>query len=147
VGAAVRRATVAQYEQLAVSAGLTVERVHLGPLAALGSLLGRGHPGVHAILGDAALCLAVIRSGDLVAFRSRRRDPSDDEAERLLAEASRTAREAGDGDHPVRLILSGSGAGLLREALGPASTAAGGLEGPREWPEAAETAWLAGALA
>ena len=128
------------------SAGLTVERVHLGPLAALGGLLGRGRPGVHVILGDAALCLAVIRNGELAAFRSRRRDPSDGEAERLLAEASRTAREAGDGDDTVRLILSGSGAGLLREALGPTSTAPGGLVGPREWSEAAEVAWLAGVL-
>ena len=102
VGAAVRRGTVAQYEQLAVSAGLTVERVHLGPLAALGSLLGRGgRSGVHAILGDAAVCLAVIRGGDLAAFRSRRRDPTEGEAERLLAEASRAARLAGDGDGPV----------------------------------------------
>jgi len=147
VGAAVRRATVAQYEQLAAFAGLTVERVHLAPLAALGSLLGRGgRSGVHAILGDAAVCLAVIRSGDLAAFRSRRRDPSDGEAERLLAEASRAARLAGDGDGPVQLILSGSGAGRLREVLGPASTAPGGLEGAREWPESAEAAWLAGAL-
>ncbi|MCG6927646.1 MAG: hypothetical protein LJF30_20355 [Acidobacteria bacterium] len=147
VGAAVRRGTVVQYEQLAASAGLTVERVHLGPLAALGSLLGRGgRSGVHAILGDGAMCLAVIRGGNLVAFRSRRRDPSEGEAERLLAEASRAARLAGDGDGPVQLVLSGSGAGRLREDLGPASTASGGLEGPREWPEAVEAAWLAGAL-
>ena len=147
VGAAVRRGTVAQYEQLAASAGLTVERVHLAPLTSLGSLLGRGgRSGVHAVLGDAAVCLAVIRGGDLVAFRSRRRDPSDGEADRLLAEASRTARVAGDGDGAVQLILSGADAGRLREALGPESTASGGLEGPTEWPEAVEAAWLAGAL-
>ena len=148
VGAAVRRATVAQFEQLAASAGLTVERVHLAPLAALGRLLGRGgRTGVHAILGDAALCLAVIRSGELAALRSRRRDSSEGEAERLMAEASRIARLAGAADDPVRLIVSGAGAGRLREALGPASIASGGLEGPREWPEAAEAAWLDGALA
>jgi hypothetical protein len=149
IGAAVRRATVAQYEQLAASAGLTVERVHLGPLVAIGSLLGRGgRSGVHAILGDTAFCLAVIRGGDLEAFRSRRRDPSNGEAERLLGEASRIARLAGegDGDGAVRLILSGSDADRLREALGPSSTASGGLGRPRGWPEAAEAAWLAGAV-
>ncbi len=148
VGAAVRRATVAQYEQLAASAGLTVERVHLSPLAVLAGLLGRGaRSGVHAILGDAAVCLAAIRGRSLLVLRSRRRDPSDGEAERLLAEASRTARLAGDGDEPVSLILSGAGAGRLRETLEPVSTVSAGLQGPRDWPEAAEAAWLAGALA
>jgi hypothetical protein len=145
VGAAVRRATVAQYEQLAAAAGLAVERVHLGPLVVLGSLLGRGmRSGVHAILGDAAFCLAVVRGGTLWALRNRRRDPSEGEAGRLLAEASRTARLAGDGDGPVSLALSGAGAGRLREALGP--RASGGLEGPPGWPQAAEAAWLAGIL-
>ena len=143
-----RRATVAQYEQLASSAGLAVERVHLGPLVALGSLLGRGgRSGVHAILGDVAWCLAVIRGGDLAALRSRRRDSSDGEGERLLAVAARTAREVGDGRGPVPLILSGVGAGRLRESLGSDATVTGGLEGPPEWPEAADAAWLAGALA
>jgi hypothetical protein len=145
VGAAVRRATVAQYEQLATAAGLSVERVHLGPLVVLGSLLGRAVPsGVHVILGDAAFCLAVVGGGALRALRSRRRDPSEGEAERLLAEASRAARLAGDGDGPVSLALSGTGAGHLREALGP--RASGGLEGPQGWPQAAESAWLAGIL-
>jgi hypothetical protein len=146
VGAAVRRATVTHYEQLAALVGLTSERVHLSPLAALGALLGRGgRSGVHAILGDAAVCLAVIRSGDLATFRSRRRDRSDGEAHRLLAEATRAARQAGEEGDPVQLILSGSGAGRLQEALGPGSAAPGGLQGPREWPEAAEAIWLAGA--
>jgi hypothetical protein len=149
VGAAVRRTTVAQYEQLAGSAGLSVERVHLAPLVAIGALLGRGRGtrrAVHAVLGDVAVCLAVIRSGELVALRNRRRDPSEGEGHRLLAEAVRTARLAGDGDGPVPLSLSGSGSIRLRDALGPAAEA-GGLDGPGGWAGAAEAAWLAGALA
>ena len=149
VGAAVRRATVAQYEQLAASVGLGVERVTLAPLLALGALVGRrgrrSPDAVHALLGDVALCLAVIRDGDLAALRCRRRDATAGEAPRLLAEAARTARQAGDGDQDVRLVISGSGAGPLREALGPA--VAGGLESPGEWPESREAAWLGGAMA
>ena len=150
VGAAVRRATVAQYEQLAASAGLSVERVHLAPLVALGGLLGRGGRGrrncVHVLLGDVALCLAVIRDGRLEVLRNRRRDPAEGEGPRLLAEAVRTARQAGDGDDRVHLTLSGSGAIRLREDLGSAATGVG-VEGPREWPDAIEAAWLGGVLA
>ncbi len=152
VGAAVRRATVAQYEQLAASTGLSVERVHLAPLVALGALLVRGRGArsarstVHAVLGDVAMCLAVIRDGELVALRNRRRDQSEGEGPRLLAEAVRTARLAGDGDGPVQFVLSGSGAARLRDALGPAAEASG-LEGPGDWPGAVEAAWLVGALA
>jgi hypothetical protein len=149
VGAAVRRATVTQYEQLAALAGLPVERVHLAPLVALGAMLARGRStqsGVHAVLGDVALCLAVMRDGDLVVLRNRRRDTSEGEGPRLLAEAARTARLAGDGDGPVRLFLVGSGADRLRDALGP-SAVAGGLEGPGDWPDAVEVAWLGAALA
>jgi hypothetical protein len=150
VGAAVRRLTVAQYEQLATSVGLSVERVHLAPLLALGALLGRGGRSerscVHVLLGDVALCLAVIRDGRLAVLRNRRRDPTEGEGLRLLAEAIRTSRQADDGDDPVRLVLSGSGALRLREDLGPAASGTG-LRGPREWPDAIEAAWLGGVLA
>ena len=147
VGAAVRRVSVAQYEQVAGSAGLSVERVHLAPLVALGGLLGRGgRSSVHVVLGDVALVLAVIREGKLEVLRNRRRDPSEGEGPRLLAEAVRTARQAGDGEGAVHLALSGSGAIRLREDLGSA-VAAAGLEGPHEWPEAIEAAWLGGVLA
>ena len=116
-----------------------------------GSVAGRwGHGGVrdrrcavHAILGDVAVCLAAIRDGELAALRSRRRDSSEGEAPRLLAEAARTARLAGDGDGPVQLVLSGAGSIDLREDL--ASSAVTGLEGPGEWPDAAEVSWLGGA--
>jgi hypothetical protein len=146
LAAAVRRGTVSEFEHLASGAGLSVDRVLLGPLVAVGGLVGRGRrPGVHAVMGDVALCLAAIEDGTLAAFRNRRRDRSEGEGERLLAEAHRTARMAGDGERPVQLAVSGADCGRLRDALGT-SAAPGGLEPPREWPDAAETAWLGGML-
>jgi hypothetical protein len=148
VGAAVRRGTVSEYEHLTTSCGLSVERVLLGPLVALGGLLGRGRSqGVHAILGDVALCLAVVRDGGLAALRSRRRDRSEGEGTRLFDEAVRTARLAGDGEGPIRLTVSGTDSARLREDLGDRVAADGALEAPPEWPAAAEAAWLGGALA
>lgn len=144
VGAAVRRGTVTEYEHLATSCGLLVERVLLGPLVALGALLGRRRaPAIHAVLGDVALCLALVRDGGLAALRSRRRDRSEGEGERLLAEARRTAHLAGDTEVP--LVVSGADAVRLRDSLGVQS-APGGLEPPAAWPAAAEAAWLGGAL-
>lgn len=147
VGAAVRRATVARYEQVAAAAGLSAERVHLAPLMALSALTAAsGADGVHAVLGDVAVCLAFVRDGGLVAVRSRRRDGTADEGRWLLDEARRAAGHAGDGRDRVELIVSGSGAEALRRVLGP-SASERGFEGPAEWPAAADAAWLAGALA
>jgi hypothetical protein len=98
---------------------------------------------VHAVLGDVALCLAAFRGGAPVALRSRRRDRSAGEALRLREEASRAAASAGNGTGTLRLVVSGAGAAGLRRELeeGGAWPA---LEGPAEWPDAAETAWLGG---
>jgi hypothetical protein len=145
VGAAVRRAIVAEYEQAAVGAGLEVERVHLAPLVALAGLMRAGaRDAVHAVLGDVALCLAAFRDGAPAALRNRRRDRSAGEASRLREEASRAA-SAGDGANPVRLVVSGAGATRLRGELGEEG-AGRGLEGPGEWPDATEAAWLGGLL-
>jgi hypothetical protein len=144
VGAAVRRATVAEYEQAAAAAGLEVERVHLAPLVALAGLMRFGARGaVHAVLGDVAMCLAAFRDGVPVAVRSRRRDRSSGEASRLRVEASRTAALAGDGEEPPRLVLSGTEAARLRHELGEGP--APGLTGQGEWTEAGEPpSWLGG---
>lgn len=147
VGAALRRATVARYEQLAVAAGLAVDRVHLAPLMAIGAVLGRGRrEGVHVLLGDVALCLALVRDGELVAIRSRRRAGSEGEGRWLIEEAERTARMAGNGHRPPDLVVWGSGCGRLLGSLGTAAVPGGALAGSAAWPDAAEAAWLAGAL-
>ena len=144
VGAAVRRATVTEYEQAAVAAGLEVERVHLAPLVALAGLLrGGARDEVHAVLGDVAMCLAAFRGGVPVALRSRWRDRSPGEASRLRQEASVTAALGGDGQEPVRLVCSGADAERLRRELGDgAGPALAGLAGG---PEAAEPpSWVGG---
>lgn len=107
-GAAVRRATVAEYEQAVAGAGLGVEQVHLAPLVALAGLMRSGsRDAVHAVLGDAAVCLAVFRGGVPVALRNRRRDRSAGEASRLSREASRAADHAVPGSGPLPLVVSG----------------------------------------
>ncbi|HSD27738.1 MAG TPA: hypothetical protein VLL75_10580 [Vicinamibacteria bacterium] len=144
VGAAVRRATVAEYEQAAVAAGLEVERVHLAPLVALAGLMRAGaRDAVHAVLGDVALCLAAFRDGAPVAVRSRRRDRSSGEASRLRLEASRTAAFAGDGEEPPRLVVSGADATRLLNELG--EVPGPGLAGQGDWPGGSEPpSWLGG---
>jgi hypothetical protein len=142
VGAAVRRAAVAEYEQAAASAGLEPERAHLAPLLALEGLLRSGaRDEVHAVLGDVALCLAAFQGRALVSLRSRRRDRSAGEGGRLRDEALRAAGPSGGGALPSRLVVSGSGATGLRHELN-GDAAGRGLDGPAEWPEAREAAWL-----
>ena len=108
VGAAVRRATVAEYEQAAAAAGLEVDRVHLAPLLALEGLMRAGaREATHVVLGEVAFCLAPFRGGLPVALRCRRRDRSAGEASRLREEASRVAAVAGNGAGPATIVLSG----------------------------------------
>jgi hypothetical protein len=148
VGAAVHRATVVEYEQVAVAAGLEVERVHLAPLLALEGLMRSGtRDAVHAVLGDVAWCLAPFHDGTPAGLRNRRRDRSPGEAGRLWDEASRAALDAGNGTGPARLVVSGSEAARLRQEIGE-RLAERGLAWPgEELPGAAEAAWVGGLLA
>jgi hypothetical protein len=103
---------------------------------------------VGVIVGDAAVSLAVVRDGGLRAFRTRLRDPGEDEARRLGAEADRIAVVAGANGGGPRYRVLGSGAPALRgawtadgRAVEAAPAAEGGLPA-----DAAELAWLGGAL-
>jgi len=146
VGAAVRRSTVAEYEEAAVAAGLEIDRVHLAPLLALEGLVRSGaRDAVHAVLGDVALCLATFHEGALVALRNRRRDRSSGEASRLRDEVGRAVAHAGNGTGPARLIVSGADAARLRREVGGGPSGRW-LDGPREWDDAVEAAWLGGLL-
>jgi hypothetical protein len=146
VGAAVRRATVAEYEQAARAVGAGVEQVHLAPLLALAGLLrGRGGEGAHAVLGDVAMCLGLVSEGALVALRSRRRDRSPGEAARLGNELRRLGARLAGGNGQVPLRVSGSDAARLAGELGAAlwperaAPAGAGADG-------AGAAWLTGLL-
>jgi hypothetical protein len=139
-----RRTRAPLWETLAVGAGLGVDRVHLAPLVALEGLMRSGaRDALHAVLGDVALCLATFRGGLPVGLRSRRRDPTGAEASWLRQEAAREAALAGDGKGPLPLVLSGCDSSRLRRELG-ADPAERGLQGPGEWPDAVEAAWLGG---
>jgi hypothetical protein len=140
--AAVRRAAVAEYEQALASAGRSVESVTLAPFLALTTISYGPRDAVHVLLGDAAATLVAVRGGRISALRSRRRDASAGEADRLVAEAARTARLGGDGAVPPRVVWTGSGAAGLQQEAGGGRALGGGAS----WPAASEAAWLAGAL-
>ena len=91
--------------------------------------------------GTWPLCLAAFQGRALVSLRSRRRDRSAGEGVRLRDEAVRAAGPGGGGAFPSRLVVSGSGSTGLRHELN-GDAAGRGLEGPAEWPEAREAAWL-----
>jgi hypothetical protein len=151
LGAAARRGVLAGYEEAAAAAGLVQERVDLAPLAATAALLGEPRPAateVGVIVGDAAVSLAVVRDGGLRAFHTRLRDPGEDEALRLGAEADRIAAVAGANGGSPRYRILGRGASALRDAwtadgrlVEAAPAAEGGFPA-----DAAELAWLGSAL-
>lgn len=146
VGAVVARATVLEYEQAVTGAGLEIERVHLGPLLSLaGVRRAGGRDAAHVVLGDVAFCLFCFRGGELAVLRNRRRDRSPGEAGRLLEEAVRAALHAGDGSATPRITISGSGADALRGDL-PVTALDRGPAGFSAWPQARESAWLAGVV-
>ena len=144
VGAGVRRATIAEYEQTASAAGARVEQVHLAPLLALAGLLReRRGDELHALLGDVAMCLALVREGGIVALRSRRRDRSAGEAARVREELLRLAPGSVNGNGGVPLVVSGSDASRLRPDVGT-SPASGGRAQVPAVASGAEAGWLPG---
>lgn len=145
VGAALRRATVLEHEQAAAAAGLARERVHLAPFLAVEPLLRSSAPeAVHVLLGDAGVTFAAVRGGVLRALRSRRRDSSPGEAERLAAEAARVAGSHDPSSRVSVAFVGADAAALRREAT--AAGVAGVLPG-RVAASDGEPAWLAGVLA
>ncbi len=148
LAAAVRRAVLQEYEDVAAAAGLVQERLDLAPLAALAALLadrGAEGAGVDVILGDAAVSFASHDAAGLRAFRTRLRDAGPGEAERLRDEADRTA--AGNGGPPLLRVV-GPGAGALLRAWAEAGRlAVPGWQADGSLPvDPAELAWLGGAL-
>ncbi len=144
VGAAVRRATIAEYEQVASAAGARVEQVHLAPLLALAGLLReqRGDE-LHALLGDVAMCLALVHDGGILALRSRRRDRSQGEASRLREELLRLGPDAANGNGSLPLVVSGSDASRLRPDIGTGVAVSGRARVPAA-ASGAEAGWLPG---
>jgi hypothetical protein len=143
---AVRRSIVEEYEAAAAEAGFVRARVDLAPIVALAGVVERDpSPAVHALLGDMALSLAACDGRGLVAYRQRRRDQAPGEAERLAAEAARTASLLGNGS-AFRLTISGAGAKQIGRELA-ASGLSAEVRGPSDPPPAGETAWVAGLLA
>jgi hypothetical protein len=149
LAAAVRRDVVAEYEAVAVAAGLTGPRVDLAPLAAAaGSLDAFAKSAVFLVLGDAACALLAYDGGRLLGARTRRRDHEHGEPERLRLEALRTATEAGLFGEP-ELAVAGSGARNLLDhwaAEGRAARLLSLLPGGGTLHEAATRPWLAAAL-
>lgn len=149
LAAAVRQRCVAEYETIASECGLSVERVELAPLSALGGL--RRAPSestLDVILGDAAVSLAASRHGRLRVFRSRLRDPGPGEATWLRDEIDRTLALAGDGAAPRIRVVGSNSTALLRALSFAGRPAEPGWGGARaQVPEAAaELSWLGAVL-
>jgi hypothetical protein len=150
IAAAVRREVAAEYEQLASECGLAQERLDLASLAAVAWLSrDSGGPRVDVILGEAAFSLALMSGGTAVAFRTRRRDPGPDEAERLALEIERTVQMgATPGETRIRVV--GPGARHLAEAWGAKGLSARsgwGGDGRVAFRDAEEIPWLGAGLA
>jgi hypothetical protein len=149
---AVRRDLVEGYETAARTAGFNVDQVNLAPLAAVSGLrpqLTAAGGGIGVILGDVAVSLAVFDRESLALFRTRRRDPGDEEGEWLLKEIRRTSALAGVAGDPPRIVVAGSGAAVVARRLAeigcPAELAWPGT-GRRPGAEGAELSWLGAAL-
>jgi len=146
VGAAIRRATVAEYERALEAAGVEIDHVQLAPLLALARLRRERHGAqAHALLGDVAMCLALVRGGAILSLRSRRRDRSPGEGARLRAELLRLAAATanGNGSASVPIVVSGSDAPSLRPDIEPGAQGEAHAGAPA-LASRAEAGWLLG---
>jgi hypothetical protein len=148
LAASVRRSLIESYEGVAAAAGLSQGILSLTPLAAVAGLLRRS-PGsgltADLILSDTALSLALTESGVLRAYRSRRRDPGQGEAERLAEEIERTTALLGQ-DGVARVRVVGPGAGdRIRDLRGLGWAAEPGWPASKPGLEAVEHSWLGAA--
>lgn len=144
LAAAVRRGVVVEYERAAAEAGFEQRELSLASYAALPRLLQTGHePRVAAILGDHSVALAVITASGLEVFRSRLRDHTDDQADRLWAEAERSAGMAGLATFSLTVVGAGA-SGLVSSLQATGRPARRGWEGNLPGSEAARSdlAWL-----
>jgi hypothetical protein len=99
---------------------------------------------VHALLGDAAMCLALVHGGSILALRSRRRDRSSGEAARLRSALERLSAAANGNGSAVPLAVVGSDAPQLRPGLGAFSGSGAAAPSVAGGDEAG---WLAGLVA
>jgi hypothetical protein len=149
LAAAVRRSVAAEYEGLLVASGLPQDRLDLASLGALAVLQRQGAPDPHLdlVLGEAAFSIALMGRGTALAFRTRRRDPGPDEADRLALELARTAQLGQVDAALVRVV--GPGARRLAEAWTARGTSVRpgwGRLGRLAVPEAEELAFLGAGL-
>jgi hypothetical protein len=147
LAAVARRSVIAEYEELARSAGLVQDRMDLAPLAGL-QALRRAAPGTGVgadlVLGDAAYSLALHDAGALRVLRNRRRDRDGDEPRRLGLEIERVLR-MGALEATPRVRVVGPGASdLVRELAAAGATVEPGwaADGQGMPIEAAEVPWL-----
>ena len=145
-GRRVRRGAVAEYEQAAASLGLALERVHLAPLLALGALMRAGSRGGRG--------RGAGRRGGVLRGAARRGDrgPAQPAARHAPPVRPAGSSRRPNGSRGWRRTATGgapsSCPGRTRRGCGPRpawpAPQPPPLAGIRQWPEAAEAAWLRG---
>jgi hypothetical protein len=146
LAAVARQSVIAEYEEVARSAGLVQGRIDLAPLAGLHALRAsaRGAAGVHVVLGDVAYSLAVHDGGGFRVLRNRRRDRDAGEPRRLVLEVERALRLGGMEARPPARVVGPGATDLLRElaAAGGAAEPGWAMNGKGLPVDAVELPWL-----
>lgn len=127
---AVRRAVVAEYEELFVACGTTAERVDLVPLAAIEARRRQGTaPSLDLFLGDVAFATAFHEGGALRSFHCRRRNPGPGDLDRLARAVTTVARGVASAVTPRVVVFGEGSAEVVTGFLGRGFPAATGPEG------------------